>query len=66
MKIYKLARTPEEIYRISPDFQAYVRGLKEKDLRASNEKEFLEKLNNLPNTELGRSIIKKLEKYKPS
>jgi hypothetical protein len=64
-KVYKLAMSPEDIYRMSSDFRAYISGINEPDLRAFNEEEFLGKLNNLPNTELGKSIIEELKKYNP-
>lgn len=40
----------------------FVRKIEEEDLRAFSKEEFLEKLKNLKNTELGKRIVEKLSK----
>jgi len=66
VKSYKLGMSPKDIYKMSQDFQNFIRRLEEEELKASNEEEFLKKLDDLPNTKLGKLIIKRLKKREES
>jgi predicted transcriptional regulator len=59
-KIYDLAMSIEELFDRYPEMLDAVRVIQEEELRASSKEEFLKKVENLKNTNLGKMMIERL------